>query len=264
MIRTIREGDTWNLQTAVIGLRHPATGRRVTLIATIHIGRPDYYTRLTELVEEHEQQGLVLFEGVGELTQEEAAALPDEERRVYESLASLNGAYRRLAAALDLVAQPDVMPRPRAGWVRADLPVRELLRRWVSARLPLVPVMEAVGQVIDSALMRRAARFVLLQEPLLLSAFRLVKGWTPGVGRLAALLVDERNAAALDVFDSVDHGQDVAIIYGAGHVPGLLEGLTRRGYREITRDWFTAHTERIPFSDVLDRVGPWFRAGARG
>lgn len=259
VIRTIREGDTWKLQTAAIHLRHPETGRRVTLIAMIHIGRPEYYARVTELVEEREADGLILFEGVGELSPEEIAELPEEEQRVYESLASLNAAYRRIAASLHLVAQPDAMPRPRPGWVRADLPARELLRRWVKGRLPLIPVMDAAGQALDSALMRRATRLLLLQEPFILGAFRILRGHVSGLGRLTALLVDERNAAALDVFDTTDAGADVVMTYGAGHVPGILTGLTSRGYRETARDWFTAHEERIPGSNVLDRVGPWFR-----
>lgn len=257
MIRTIREGDIWRLQTAVTHLRHPDTGRRVTLMAMIHIGRPDYYARLSELVEEHE--GLVLFEGVGELSAQEAAALSEEERKVWESLATLNGAYRRLAAALHLVAQPDAMPRPRPEWVRADLPVRELLQRWVRARLPLIPMMDAAGTALDSALMRRATRLLLLQEPLVLTMFQFARGCAPNLGRLTALLIDERNGAALETFDRVDAAPDVLMTYGAGHAPGLLAGLTARGFREYARDWFTAHEERIPFSDVLDVAAPWFR-----
>ena len=257
MIRTVRERDIWRLQTAVSYLIHPDTGRRVTLISMIHIGRPDYYARVGELVEDHE--GPVLFEGLGELTAEEAAALTEEERKVWQSLASLNAAYRRIAASLHLVAQPDAMPRPGPQWVRADLPVRELLHRWVKGRLPLIPVMDAAGQALDGALMRRATRLLLLQEPFILSAFQFLRGRAPQLGRLTALLIDERNEAALKAFDSVDEAKDVLMTYGAGHVPGLLAGFTTRGYRVSARDWFTAHEERIPYSQYLDRVGPLFR-----
>jgi hypothetical protein len=257
VIRTIREGRSWNLQTPAIYLRHPDTGRRVTLISMIHIGRADYYARLSELVEEH--QGLVLFEGLGELTAAELEELTPDERRVYEGLASLNGAYRRLASALDLVAQPDAMPRPRATWVRADLSVRELLRRWLSARLPLIPVMSSTSRMLQSAMLRRATRLMLLQEPYILAAFTFLRGRTPGLGRLTRLLIDERNAAALQAFDGTAQDQDVLLTYGAGHIPGILAGMTARGYRETARDWFTAHTERIPFADMLDQRGDWFR-----
>jgi hypothetical protein len=257
VIRTIREADIWKMQTAAIYLRHPTTGRRITLLSMIHIGRADYYARLSELMEEHE--GLVLFEGLGELTPQEVAALPADERRVYESLASLNNAYRRFAASLHLVAQPDAMPRPRPGWIRADLPVRVLLRRWLAARLPLIPMIDGTGRALESPFLRRATRLLLLQEPFILAAFTFLRGHTPGLGRLTALLIDERNAAALAAFDAAPPEQDVLVTYGAGHVPGLLAGFTTRGYRETARDWFTAHTERIPFSDMIDRCGDWFR-----
>lgn len=257
MIRTIREGEVWKLQTPAIYLRHPETGRQVVLISMIHIGRADYYARLRELVEEH--AGLVLFEGLGELSPAELDDLTPDERRVYDGLATLNGAYRRLAAALDLVAQPDAMPRPRAGWVRADLPVRELVRRWLAARLPLVPVMSGTSRMLESALLRRATRLLLLQEPYLLAMFTVVWGRVPGLRRFTRVIVDERNAAALEAFDGTPPDQDVLITYGAGHIPGILAGLRARGYSETARDWFTAHTERIPFAEMLRRRGDWFR-----
>jgi hypothetical protein len=259
VIRTIREGDLWKLQTSAHHLRHVESGRRVTLLSMIHIGRADYYARLSELVEEREQDGLVLYEGLGELDADELAELTEDEQRLYERFAALAGAYRRVAASLNLVAQTDAMPRPRAGWVRADLPVRDLLRRWLAARLPLIPMIEGTGRMLESAFMRRSTRLLLLQEPLILAAFTFLRGRVSRLGRITALLIDERNAAALAAFDTVPAHKDVIITYGAGHIPGLLAGLSARGYQETARDWFTAHVERIPFSDVLDRRADWFR-----
>ena len=260
MIRTRRAGDTWQLQTAVIHLRHSTTGRRLTLLSMIHIGLPDYYERLGDIIAEYEVDGrLVLFEGVGELPPEEAEALPEEEHQVYRSLASLNAAYQRIAASLRLVAQPDAMPKPKPGWIRADLPVRDLLRRWVKGRLPLIPAMEQAGGMLESAFMRRAVRIALLQEPLLLGAVGLLRGRLTGLGGMTHLLIDERNTAALAAFDSADGTRDAVMMYGAGHIPGLLAGFERRGFREAGREWYTAHEERIPYTDFFDRL-----AGKRG
>lgn len=254
MLRTIREGDLWQLQTAAITLQHPATGHRITLLALIHIGRPDYYGCLSELIDAH--QGYILYEGVGELTEGEQGQLTDHERRVYQSLAALNDAYRRIAAALHLVAQPDAMPQPAADWIRADLPARELLRRWVALRLPLIPVMNTAGDALQSTLMRRATRFMLLHEPYILSAFQFLRGHAPGLRRLTALLIDQRNTAALAAVDALTPDREMLMTYGAGHIPGLVGGLTDRGYREVAREWHTAHAERIPLTDLLDRAGP--------
>jgi hypothetical protein len=229
-------------------------------MATIHIGEPAYYQRLNEAIADHD--GLVLFEGLGQLAPEELATLTDAEKRVYESLAPLNEAYRSLAAALDLVAQPDALTKPGPNWMRADLPLRRLITLWADRRLPLIPALEAAGRSLDSGFAKRAVRFMLLQEPMILGLFRAVRGWSPALGRLSALLVDERNDAAITVFDQTPPEQSVLLIYGAGHVQGLLTALQRRGYREQARDWYTAHSERIAFTGLFDTATDWFR-GAR-
>ncbi len=262
MIRTIREGDRWSLQTALLHLRHPQTGRRVRLMSMIHIGEPKFYTRINELIDEHD--GLVLFEGMGQLTEEEKEGLTPDERRVYDTLMPLNDAYRRIAAALDLVAQPDALQKPGPNWVRADLPLKRLLAIWADRQLPLLPVMDAATTALQGALFKRTTRLLLLQEPFILAAFRHVRGWSPALGRLSRLLVDERNEAAIGVFDGTPQEQDILFIYGAGHIQGLLDALEQRGYRKAGRDWFTAHTERIAYTDVFDAAsGIWRWASGR-
>jgi hypothetical protein len=185
VIRTIREGDRWSLQTALTHLRHPQTGRRVRLMSMIHIGEPLYYTRLNEVIAEHD--GLVLFEGLGQLTEAELNELTPDERKVYEAIAPLNDAYRKIAAALDLVAQPDALAKPGPTWIRADLPLKRLLTLWAQRRLPLIPAMEAASRTLESPIFKRTTRLLLLQEPLILSAFRLLSGWSPALGRPSAM-----------------------------------------------------------------------------
>lgn len=261
MIRTIREGDRWNLQTALVHLRHP-DGRTVRLMSMIHIGEAMFYTRVNEVIAGHD--GLVLYEGLGQLSPEEVESLTADERRVYDSLAPLNEAYRRIATALDLVAQPDALAKPGPNWVRADLPLKRLLQLWAERRLPLIPAAETAGQALENALFKRTARFLLLQEPLILGLFKLVRGWSPAVGRLGALLVDERNEAAIAAFDSAPKEQDILFVYGAGHIDGLVTALRRRGYRPAGRDWFTAHSERIAFTNLFDGAADLWRRSGRG
>jgi len=256
VIRTIREGDRWSLQAALIQMRHRESGRTVRLMSMIHIGEPKFYTRVNELIAERDD--LVLFEGLGQLTPEEIEQLTPEERRVYDSLAPLNEAYRRIASALGLVAQPDALTKPGPGWLRADLPLKRLLAIWSERRLPLIPAVDAAGKALEGAFMRRATRLLLLQEPLILGAFRLVRGWSPALGRLSHLLVDERNEAAIAVFDGTPADKDVLFLYGAGHIAGLQSALEKRGYRVTARDWFTVHTERIALTDLFDTAaGAW-------
>jgi hypothetical protein len=226
-------------------------------MSMIHIGEPKFYTRINEVIAEHE--GRVLFEGLGQLKEEEVAALTPDERRVYDSLIPLTEAYRKLAAALDLVAQPDALMKPGPNWVRADLPLKRLLSIWAERRLPLLPAVDAASKALEGAFLKRATRLLLLQEPLILGAFRLLRGWSPSLGRLTRLLVDERNEAAIAVFDEQPSDQDILLIYGAGHIAGLMAALELRGYRKVGRDWFTAHTERIAMTDMFDVAADFWR-----
>jgi len=227
-------------------------------MSMIHIGEPRFYARVNEVIAEHDG-GLVLFEGVGQLTEEEIAALEPDERRVYEGLAPLHDAYRKLAAALDLVAQPDALAKPGPNWVRADVPLKRLLHIWAERRLPLLPAMDMASKALEGPIFKRATRFLLLQEPFILSAFKVLRGWSPQLGRLSRLLVDERNEAAMAAFDGAAEEKDILFVYGAGHVPGLLDALRRRGYREEARDWFTAHSERIAMTDLFDTAADAWR-----
>lgn len=258
MIRTIHQGDAWRLQTALLHLRHPS-GRRVRLMSMIHIAEQAFYDGVNALIVEHEADGgLIFFEGLGQLSEAEVAELAPAEREVYQGLAPLTEAYRTLAGALGLAAQPDALTKPKPEWVRADLPLRRLLTSWASRQLPLLPALDAAGKALDSPFVRRAGRFMLLQEPLILGAFQVARGVSPVLGRMGALLLDERNAAAVAAFDAAPSEPDALIIYGAGHVGGLVAALQEGGYRRAGRDWYTAMSERI---DPLDWLRSAFAAG---
>jgi hypothetical protein len=53
---------------------------------------------------------------------------------------------------------------------------------------------------------------------------------------------DERVLTALAeiVRDRAGETIDVAVVYGAGHVPGILRGLYKLGYRVVSADWVMA------------------------
>jgi hypothetical protein len=53
---------------------------------------------------------------------------------------------------------------------------------------------------------------------------------------------DERVLTALAgiVRDRAEEKLDVAVVYGAGHVPGILRGLYKLGYRVVSADWVMA------------------------
>ncbi|TCO32451.1 hypothetical protein EV652_10457 [Kribbella steppae] len=59
------------------------------------------------------------------------------------------------------------------------------------------------------------------------------------------LLLDRRDERVLTalaeiVRDRAEEKIDVAVVYGAGHVPGILRGLYKLGYRVVSADWVMA------------------------
>lgn len=53
---------------------------------------------------------------------------------------------------------------------------------------------------------------------------------------------DEKVLTALAEVDAERSGEpiQVAVVYGAAHVPGIVIGLSKLGYRVTTADWITA------------------------
>src|SRR6266567_9049214 len=106
VIRTITEDGVSHLQTAVTRLDQSRSPREVTVVSTIHIGLPSYFDELNRVIDNHVKHGgVVLYEGIGSLTEDEIAALTPEERRIYERIAPLHEVYEKFARPLGLVFQ---------------------------------------------------------------------------------------------------------------------------------------------------------------
>jgi hypothetical protein len=64
-----------------------------------------------------------------------------------------------------------------------------------------------------------------------------------GDKHLDKIIVDHRNDVALNAVRETldkDPDQDIALLWGAGHIPGLKSGLEQLGYRTTTRRWLGA------------------------
>lgn len=238
MIRTITEGDEARLQTAVTTLDQSRSPRVVTLVSTIHIGLPAYYDELNEVVAAH--GGAVLYEGIGSLTPEEIDALTPEEKAIFERISPLHELYEKLATPLGLVFQGTAMRYDREHWINADMPLKRLLALWKDAKAPPLPLDKLPDNLLESESSKRLALQMLLQEPLILSTFNALRGVVPPLRRFSTVLIEERNRAAMDAFDNVPADQDVLIIYGAGHIQGLLDALRERWYWRKSETWHTA------------------------
>jgi hypothetical protein len=265
MIRTVWKWDRAELQTAVTLLRNRSSGRGVTLVSMIHVGRADYYDAIASLIATIPAgNGVVLYEGLGSLTEAEIRGLSEQESAVYRALAPLHGLYRVLARSLGLVFQGEALQYDRARWINADLSLRDLVRRWVESGAPLLPLgAGANGEVAAESgrLAGSAGALMLLTTPLLLWLLGRVGRMIPMVRTLRELLVNDRNRAALDAFERTDPARNAVILYGAAHIAGLSEWLQRRGFVVERRHWLTAFSYALPWSRLLRRGARAGRAG---
>ncbi len=74
--------------------------------------------------------------------------------------------------------------------------------------------------------------------------------------------MSDRNRAALDAIEATEPRGDALVLYGAGHMRGLREGLERRGYIAASQEWLTAFTFTLPGSEhraVVERQAKTIR-----
>jgi len=261
VIRTVTEGREACLQTAVTVLDQTRSPRTVTIVSAIHIGLQSYYDALNAVIAAHD--GAVLYEGIGALTEEEIAALSPQERAIYERIAPLHELYEKFARPLGLVFQGRALHYDRERWINADVPLKQLLGMWADQKLPPLPFEHIPDELLENERARRVAMTLLLQEPLILSLFNSVKGFLPTLRRFNDVLIERRNAAALAAFDALPVEQNVLIIYGAGHVAGLLSSLRERWYWRRSETWHTAFRGDALLGNPLGRFKGLLGRGRR-
>ncbi len=256
MIRTVTEGNQACLQTAVTRLEQARSPREVVVVSTIHVGLQSYFDELNDVLDAFQARGngAVLYEGIGSLTEDEIDALTPDERRIYERIAPLHELYEKFAGPLGLVFQGTALHYDREHWINADVPLRQLLGLWANKKVPPLPIDRLPEDLFKSESSKKIASMMLLQEPLILSTFNSVRHVLPGLRRINDVLIEERNRAAIAAFDSVPADQDVLIIYGAGHVAGLMEALRERWYWRRSEEWHTAFRGEPLFADPFGKI----------
>lgn len=226
------------LQTPVRYYRHPITGRRITLVGTMHVGEARYYNELRGVIAEEVSNGaIVQCEGSSQSLAADLAApdLTDQERDALTALQRLDTLTRKRIAALGWVHQLEAMPN-EPGWDRIDLGALEVLR---------------LGDV-DVVLrgVRRACRGLDWADDNT-SAPNLFRLQIAVVYRLAAsdsrllqrrlaqkanaVVLHRRTAVALEGLHETQ--RDTVLIWGAKHLPGMDADLAARDYICSRETW---------------------------
>jgi hypothetical protein len=232
------------LQTPVVRFEHPKSGRKVTVIATVHIGSAVYYDQLRTMIKDMESAGAVVcYEGPGPAPKQEWASASDEERAALDGerrmLPEFSKAAGRYFGWVDQWTALGGSPSWRyeqgssLAYVRRA-GTRELLSRQRGFGAPFMGLTQDQQDAFMGGLYAVDARleqfgwFALLRHLLA----RLVGG----AARTDDVVADERTR---HVLASLPADSDAVLPWGTDHLPGLAAGLRKAGYRRRETTWVT-------------------------
>ncbi len=240
--RSGKPGEASGLETAVLHLVHPGTGRRVDLVGAVHIADAAYFQEVQRLLE---RADLVLYEMVKPRDAAPGGPAPQETGGVRDLQA-------KMARWFGLVFQLDAIAYGRPHFVHADLTAEEFLDAPASQALtgrvksmePMLKMVEGlIGGLLggegDVAAARRRALKTMLGR--MLGSLGLKAAEMLGSPELTELLIDKRNAACIAALEALPaDARTVAIFYGAAHLPDLVRRLEALGYRRVAGRWLRA------------------------
>jgi hypothetical protein len=224
------EVSVTGVRSAVITLRAPDRPQRIVLFPMMHLGEPTFYAGVTVRLG---QCAVVLDEGIREQSLIARALtisyrLPGRRGRL--ALVEQRIDYSRLSAE---VIRPDMTGRQfRAGW--QGVPV---LQR--AAFVLLAPVVGAGFWLLGTR--RMVARYAAAED-LPDAAEVMLRNEAPA---LTELLLDRRDALLAAALDEVlvqyrDESIDIAVVYGAAHMPALTRYLLAKyEFRPRDAEWLT-------------------------
>lgn len=223
---------------------NPATGSRITYVGMVHAALPAYYAQVAALLADLEEQGArIHYELVHKPTESELAYATEEQRDGAAAVkARLDGELGRFAS-VGLALQKDELAL-RETWENHDISLLGAARFYGPSVLRQQQDAEKQGEVMLGGLTPPILRVMLLQ---LLAAFTKAatgamdrESAFPGAERQLATLRETIALAAVDVRLATEPGADIALVWGAAHLPGFSEGLALRGYKEESETWMTA------------------------
>jgi len=244
-VRNTRVRRDW-LQTPVVTYRHRSTGR---LVGMMHIGVPAYFEAVAATVADLERAGAVVqFEGVRPPTAEELADATDAELAAVARFDEFVAFVTAISGTLGWVVQraEEGLPYPDR-WTNVDMDVLQLVR------LVTPPVIErTLGKSAGTATLL-GEHSVETSRALLSLALRLAMSPAPAAamslaggrdGRrdrraLQASVLDGRNEVALAGVKAAGRTDDVVLIWGAAHLPGMGEVLRAWGYHQTSVKWLS-------------------------
>ncbi len=237
-------------------------GAVVRLVSAVHIGEGAYFKGLADSFRERDA---VLYELVK--PRDGAVPVPGVEREATHGVAQLQ---RFLKDTLNLEYQLDQIDYSAPNFVHADLDAETFTRMQEErgetfAQLMLQQLMKAMTappQAVDPAaadealedMIKMFTRPDMERQVKLFVAKQLgqMEEHALGLdGPNGSVIVTERNKAAMKVLENVlkDGKRDVAIFYGAAHMPDFAERLTAMGFKPVATEWRMAWDLTIRYDE---------------
>lgn len=224
-------------------------GGSVSLIGAIHIGEPTYYRQINDELARYDR---VLYEMVG------PRGVRPHPKRTHSKLDILSGFQYFLTDYFGMIHQVDGVDYSPHHFVHADLSMEDLVAEGKRRGESVVSI--AVGILSDmvrtynqlsrdqnrASSSRQQAITADSSPPAMLRQFAEVMVSTGGQGigeTLEPYLIDVRNAEALRVLQRELRAgaRNVAIFYGAAHLPKMEEELRRKfGLIPVAERWVRA------------------------
>ncbi len=240
------------LQTSIVSLAGPS-GQNLDLVSVVHIGDSGYYGQLNKRFTNYDA---VLYELI--LPDEMAGQpLPGQ----MDTGSGLSGLQDMMARSLGLTSQLKSINYSAKNFVHADLTTsgfnQSMQDRQESMLTYLQKAMAQQGAFDSSQLdiseeemknLNMMALFTGTATPQEQRVFKklMASALAASGGLMSSMndstLLGARNKAALDVLDKeLQKGQrNLAIFYGAAHMPELQRDLQKKGWKVLSSDWLTA------------------------
>lgn len=277
-IRLAEDGkDGGSFQTAITSYEDDK-GRKVDLVAAVHIADPAHYQQIQRELDRH---GRVLYELVAS---PDVRPTPGQK---HESHSPVSFVQRAMTRGLQLAFQLDSIDYQRDNFVHADLTPagfeQEMEKRGQNVLDQIFGLMsremqrareqaddeeaaeEEAGEKaskdddeidVVAAFRRGEGRHALrLMFARQLAGVLGADGAPPPEEGTGTVLLEGRNEHAVEVLkEQLDDGQkDLAIYYGAAHMPGIERALTEKlGFRKTGQRWLVAWD----LTPRPDSVGP--------
>lgn len=224
----LTEVSMTGVRSAVITLRRAETPMRFVLFPMLHLGSPGFYREVTHRLALYQ---VVVAEGI-------------RGRSLIASALTIS--YRMPGRRQDLIAQRIDYRSLPGEIVAPDMTGGQLRQGWRSlpwlqraGTLLIAPVMGVVLWMFGAR--RMLSRYAAVEDvpDQGMSQLRV------SAAELTELLVDQRDALLAEALDAIHQQRchdpiDVAVVYGAEHMPGTARYLlARHGYRPREAEWLT-------------------------